>query len=166
MLVQAWTRDRGPGLVYAATDASTDDTLGSQAAGAWRELYREDGTSFYCTADTSARIRCEFAVRAVRVADIGWLTLEFTRCYAGMLTNPVETIELYDWSSGSYPYGSWLTLSSTAAPIGTDTLLSTVVPGDANQYRDVEGTYYLRVTTTDAGPAGLLSADMLRLRVQ
>jgi len=165
-LVQAWTWEGGPGLLYAATDGSTLDTSGSQAFGAWTELYRQDGVNFTCTENSSALIYCEFAVRKVQLRHIQKMSLEFRRDYDGMNASPIETVELYDWSSFSLPYGSWITLSSAAAPTAGFNTLSVNVPGDPNAYRDEEGTFYVRLTTTNAGASGLLKADMLRFRVQ
>jgi hypothetical protein len=165
-LVGSWTWESGPGLLYAATDACTEDTLGSQALGGWSELYRQDGTLFTCTENSSAQIYCEFAVRKVHVRDIRRVTLEFRRDYDGMNAGPVETLELYDWSSFSYPYGSWVTLSSGPAPTSSFQTLTVDLPGDPDVYRDEEGTFYLRLTTTNAGASGLLKVDLLRLRVR
>lgn len=165
-LVQSWTWDDGPGWVYAATDAGTEDTLGSQAAGGWFELHREDLVAFTCTRDASSRITCEFAVRGVHVPDIGRLTLEFRRDYDSMGPTPLETLELYDWSTASYPYGAWVTLSALPAPTSAWQTLELDVPGDPDRYRDGEGTFYLRLTTTGAGASGILRADLLRLRVR
>jgi hypothetical protein len=39
------------------------------------------------------------------------------------------------------------------------------VPGDPNLYRDEEGTFYVRLTTTNPLANGKLKADMLRFRV-
>ena len=165
-VVQSWTWDGGPGLLYAATDGCTEDTSGSQASGGWLELYRQDGVNFTCTEDSSSQIYAEFAVRKVSVDDIGRMTLEFHRDYDGMNASPIETIEMYDWSSYSYPYGSWITLASGAAPTAGFSTLTVDVLGDPNLYRDEEGTFYLRLTTTNASSSGLLKADMLRFRVR
>jgi hypothetical protein len=164
-LVGSWTWEGGPGLLYAATDCGTEDTAGSSASGGWAELYRTDGATFTCTEDSSSLVYCEFAVRKVRVRDIQELMLEFRRDYDGMNASPIETVELYDWSSYSYPYGSWITLSSGAAPTSGFQTLTVTVPGDPDLYRDEEGTFYLRLTTTNASASGLLKADMLGLRV-
>ncbi len=164
-LIESWPWDSGPGLVYAASDAGTEDTLGSSASGGWRELVATDGRLFTCSADALAEITCEFTVRAVRVPDLGRLTLEIRRDYDGMLPGAEETIELYDWSSASYPYGSWVTLANGPAHANWRTLMFDV-PGDPNRYRDLEGTFYLRLRTTGAGPSGLLEAEFLRLRAR
>ena len=81
-------------------------------------------------------------MRKVRVSDIGTMRLEFRRDYDGMNASLIETVELYDWSSFSYPYGSWITLSSGAAPTAGFATLTVTVPGDPNLYRDEEGTFY------------------------
>ncbi len=164
--VQSWIWEGGPGFLYAATDGCTEDTEGSQALGGFLELYRADGVNFTCTENSSSLIYAEFAVRKVRLETLGRLTLEFRRDYDGMLAGATETIELYDWSSYSYPYGSWITLSSVAAPTAGFVTRTVDVPGDPDLYRDEEGTFYLRMTTTNAGASGLLKADMLRLRAR
>jgi hypothetical protein len=163
--VQSWVWEPGPGLLYAASDGCTEDTSGAQAVGGFLQLYREDGNTFNCSEDSGGEIYAEFAVRKVRVPAIGRATLEFRRDYDGLNAGAIETIELYDWSSFSYPYGSWITLSSAPAPTSFATL-TLDVPGDPDAYRDEEGTFYLRLTTTNAGASGLLRADMLRLRVR
>ena len=165
-LVWSFTWYGGPGLLYAATDGCTEDTAGSQALGGWAELYRVDGALFTCTEDSSGQIYSEFTVRKVNVPHLQKLTLEFNRDYDGMNAGATEVIELYDWSSYSYPYGTWTTLSTIAAPTAGFTMLTVNVPGDPNQYRDEEGTFYLRLTTSNAGASGLLKADMLRLRAR
>ena len=165
-LVGSWTWDSGPGLLYAATDGCTEDTSGSQALGGWAQLHRSDGALFTCTEDTSGVIYCEFTVRKVELAHLKRVTLEFTRDYDGMNGGAIETVELYDWSSYSYPYGSWITLASGAPPTAGFATLTAELPGDPNAYRDEEGTFYLRLVTTNAGAAGQLKADALRLRVR
>ena len=164
--VASWTWEPGPGLLYAATDAGTDDNTGAQASGAWNELYRQDGVTFTCTDDNASSIACQFSVRKVNVPDLARLTLEFRRDYDGMSGGAVETVEIYDWSSFSYPYGNWVVVSSGAAPTSSFQTLVVDVPGDPNDYRDPEGTLYLRVTTSNATSSGLLKADMLRLRAR
>lgn len=165
-LVASWTWEPGPGLLYAASDAGTDDGTGAQASGAWNELYRQDGVNFTCTDDNASSIACQFSVRKVNVRDLTRLTLEFRRDYDGMSGGPIETVEIYDWSSFSYPYGNWVIVSSAAAPTSGFQTLVVDIPGDPNAYRDPEGTLYLRVTTGNATSSGLLKADMLRLRAR
>lgn len=156
----------GPGLVYAATDACAADSTTSFATGGnWSNLREVDGAFFQCLDDGAGTIVAEFALRKVNADDFTSATLEFRRDYDGMSGGAIETIELYDWTTLSYPYGSWLTLSSTTAPATYQTL-TVALPANPAQYRDYLGTYYLRVTAGNATSSGALMADMLRLRVQ
>src|SRR5262249_19388178 len=108
-------------------------------------------------------VYAELAVRKVLVADPSQLELELTRSYVGC-TGGTETVELYDWSTWSYPYGSFIAVAST--PItGTGTQsLSIPVSGDPARFLDGEGTAYLRITATNAVAGAELRADGLRLR--
>ena len=158
--------DAGPGLLYAATDACAADSTTSFATGGnWTQLHRTDGAFYQCLDNGGGSIVSEFSVRKVNTDDFTSATLEFRRDYDGLAGGAIETIELYDWTTLSYPYGSWLTLSSGAAPTTYQTL-SVALPANPALYRDYLGTYYLRVTTTNATASGALMADMLRLRVQ
>jgi len=165
-LVSSFSWEAGPGLLYAATDGSVADTTsGAAASGNWHQLYRQDGLNFTATDDGAGTIVAEFAVRAVNPPALNTVTLEFRRDYDGLGGGPLETVELYDWTTDSYPYGSWITLSSAAAPTAGFSTLSVSLPANPGAYRDYLGTYYLRVTTSSAGASGVLKADLLRLRV-
>jgi hypothetical protein len=163
--VASWVWDDGPGWVFGATDASTDNVLGGTLSGAWPELYRSDGVSMTCTRNALARVSCSFAVRGVRALEIARMTLEFRRDYDGMDPGALETLEIYDWSSASHPYGTWVTLATSAAPLTWKTLVLDL-PGDPDRFVDPEGSFYLRLSAEDAGPSGILKADSLRLRMR
>ena len=149
---------------YAATDGSTPSSS-AQSAGAFNELYRTDGALFLCTEDPNGIVTAEFSVRKINLPHLEEARLEFHRDYDGLFGGPLEKIEVYDWSSFSYPYGSWVTLRNAAAP-NTFQTFTADLPGDPNDYRDPEGTIYVRVSATPAGPNAMLRADMLRLRVR
>lgn len=158
--------DAGPGLLYGATDACAEDSTSAFATGGnWTNLHRTDGASYQCLDNGAGSIVSEFSVRKVNADDFTSATLEFRRDYDGMSGGAIETVELYDWTTLSYPYGTWITLSSTAAP-ATDQTLTVALPANPAQYRDYLGTYYLRVTASNATVNGALMVDMLRLRLQ
>jgi len=158
--------DAGPGLLYAATDACAADSTTSFASGGnWTQLHRQDGAFFQCLDNGGGAIVAEFSIRKVNTDDFTGATLEFRRDYDGLSGGAIETVELYDWTTQSYPYGSWITLSSTAAP-STYQTLSVALPANPAQFRDYLGTYYLRVTASNATSTGALMADVMRLRVQ
>jgi subtilisin family serine protease len=152
----------GPGLVYAPTDAGTFSAI---VTGGWNELANVDGSFMTCTDNGSGQIYVELPVRKVRPHAPKAITLEFTRSYAGC-TGGTETIQVYDWSTWSYPYGSWLTLSSRAI---TGTQVETVVAPitlNPSHYMDDSGTMYFIVSTSGAAAGALLSADAFRVRVE
>jgi thermitase len=152
----------GPGLVYAPTDAGT---YSATVVGGFGELANPDGNSLTCDDNGSGAIYVELPVRKVRPRNPTSITLEFTRSYADC-NGGTETIQVYDWSTWSYPYGSWLTLSSRAI---TSSALETVVAPitvDPSHYMDDEGTMYFTVSVSGAGSNGLLSADAFRVRVR
>jgi len=158
--------EAGPGLLYAATDACAADSTTSFATGGnWTQLHRQDGAFFQCLDNGAGAIVAEFAIRKVNTDDFTSATLEFRRDYDGMGVGALETVELYDWTTQSYPYGNWITLSSTATP-ASDQTLSVALPANPAQFRDYIGTYYLRVTASNATTSGALMADLMRLRVQ
>lgn len=96
-----------------------------------------------------------------RVRPNATMSIRLQRSYSPG-TAGVETIQIYDWASGSYPYGNWVTLASGPTP--TVSTLSNLALPDPSRYVDPEGTVYFRLTTTNGLPAGAtLSIDELIL---
>lgn len=154
--------DGGMGWIHAPSDAGTSTFGAAQAVGGFRELYRVDGQHFTCT-QSGGVIEAQFALRHVAAPVLGAMRLEFTRKYSGV--SGAESVAFYDWSTASYPYGSWATVLTT--PVSGGGTLATFTPLGPNPERflDDEGTLYVTVTTTGAGAAALLSVDALRVRV-
>jgi hypothetical protein len=152
----------GPGLVYAPTDAGT---FNATVTGGFAELANVDRSFLTCNDDGNGSIYLQLPVRKIRPLDPQSLTVEFTRAYAHC-NGGTETISVYDWSTWSYPYGSWLTLSSR--PITGHALEKVVAPitVDAPHYLDGEGTMYVVVSVSGAGANGMMYADAFRVRVQ
>jgi hypothetical protein len=75
-----------------------------------------------------------------------------------------ETIQLYDWSSASYPYGSFVTLSAGPVPL---TMTTSIFPlANPGRFIDPEGVVYLRILTSDDLPSTAeLRLDMAHLAV-
>jgi hypothetical protein len=75
-----------------------------------------------------------------------------------------ETIQLYDWSSNSYPYGSFVTLSSGPVPVTMTT--SVFELANPSRFIDPEGTVYLRILTSEDLPNGTeLRVDQAHIAV-
>lgn len=89
------------------------------------------------------------------------LKLIVRRQYTGT-TLGTETLQLYDWTSASYPYGSFVNIASTAAP-STMTTGTWTVPNPA-KYSDFDGTVYFQlVTSTDFSSDAQLKLDQVLL---
>ncbi len=155
--------DAGQGFAFAPSDANTSGGGNPLTTGGFNELYRNDGAKFTCTRRDDGTIVVNFAIRKVFAPSLSPMRVEFTRNYDD--TNGVETIQLYDWSTWSFPYGNFVTVATT--PIsGTSTVSTTsIVAPNPARFVDDEGTMYMVLTTTGCGPSGKLNADCLRVRV-
>lgn len=72
-----------------------------------------------------------------------------------------ETIQVYNWSSASYPYGNWTTL--TTGPLPLTTTETTLTINNARDHVDPEGTMYIRVQGTGMDANSSLRVDRLNL---
>jgi len=156
--------ERASGLLFSATDAGSSS--GGDVLGAFPELYRNDGVELTCTRNSFSEVYVEYVVRGISTGDFSQMLVQYSRAYTDV-GGGTETIEVYDWSSGSFPNGSWVTLD-TRTILGSPTMedLVLAVPGDPTRIVDETGTVYLRVTATGAAPTGSVSVDRLRLLVR
>ena len=81
-------------------------------------------------------------------------------------TSGTESIELYDWSTWSFPYGQFVNINNTAATSGAP--YDSVIPLPANpaRFRDGEGTMYMRIWVSGAGSGARLELDELGVIVR
>jgi hypothetical protein len=110
-------------------------------------------------------VQAQFAVRRITVPAVNDLVVQFSRSYADC-NGGTETVELYDWSTWSYPYGTWVVLSTRSITSTATEHLTLTVPGPDDRFLDDTGTLYLRVRTTGAGASGQLNADRMRVIVR
>jgi hypothetical protein len=156
--------DGGLGMTYAPTDASTKGP-GASASGGFFQLFRTDGQFFTCTESDDNEILVLMPIRKVKWANPRRIDGSFRRSYAGN-NGGVETIEIYDWSTASYPYGSFVTVSTqNIASSGAQTINFSITT-NPGRFIDPEGTVYVRVTTTAPGASASLSADSFRLTLK
>jgi subtilisin family serine protease len=155
-----WIDERG--LVYVPSDLGNSN---AHVVGGFDEIARVDGRCVTCDAQSGA-IALDIPVRKVWPLDPQAITLEFTRAYSHC-HGATETIYLYDWSTWSYPYGSWLTLSSRTIPAGggMETVVAPV-PANPSHYIDDSGTMLFVLQVSGTGGAGSLRADSFRVRVE
>jgi hypothetical protein len=91
------------------------------------------------------------------------LQLVLRRQFVGT-TVGTETVQLYDWSSDSYPYGDFVTLSSGPVPQSMTTSVFELT--NPSRFIDPEGTMYLRILTSDDLPNGTeLRVDQAHIAV-
>lgn len=147
---------------YAPSDAST---LGALCLGGFFQLYRNDGNFLECTRrEEDGIIYLEIPVRKVNTSRIKGLEIEFTRKYVN--TNGTEYIELYDWSTWSYPYGSFVTIASTPVNSSEISTVKVNLANNPQRFFDDEGTLYFRVITYGAKANAKIFADSFRVKVK
>jgi hypothetical protein len=156
------TWEPGPGLVYAPTDVGT---YGGVVRGAFADIYRVDGRTLVVTDNGGGAIYCEMPVRKAAPRKPSKITVDFTRAYHHC-TGGTETLYLYDWSTWSYPYGSFVPLwSRSILGPGMKTVSATITV-NPDHYLDDEGTLYFVLSTSGAAPHARLEADALRVRLE
>ncbi|HXH62128.1 MAG TPA: S8 family peptidase [Fimbriimonadaceae bacterium] len=148
-------------LVLPLIDASTPGG-GATSSGGFIEALNRDNLIVQTTRRTDGTIILQGTFMKVKPG-ISY-DLHLRHQYTGT-TVGTESIQLYDWSSASYPYGNFVTVYSGPVP----TVMSNyVVPvTDPDRFIDFEGTVYLRiVTSNDLDTGAELHVDMANLCVR
>lgn len=124
--------------------------------GGFFETVVDDGSVMTCQRDGDSNIVLAGTFRKVTPNTITQLRVR--RGYAA--NGGTEYLQLYDWTTASFPYGSWDTLwqgTASAAPTTT-----TVAVPNLAKYIDFEGTVYFRLVVI--GAAGQANVDSVRLQ--
>lgn len=129
---------------------------GAGTTGGFDETLRADNVNATCTRRSDGVIRLDTVFR--RVVSFGNpMRLTLKRHFTGS-TVGTEKVWIYNWSTASYPYGSWTQLSSRGLPQTSTT--STLTVSEPWKYIDPEGTVYLRVeTSNDVASGAVLNLD-------
>lgn len=91
------------------------------------------------------------------------MKMVYRRLYEGTVVG-TETVEIYDWSTASYPYGTWATVYSGSVATAMSTV-TVSLPGDARRFLDVDGNMYVRIRSSNTIAAGtVLWVDQLHLK--
>lgn len=88
------------------------------------------------------------------------LTLTLTRDYQGG-TDGTEVIKVYNWSTASYPYGTFNTLSTLPVSAASGTITLALPP--AGQVPDVDQTVYVVIETSGTAAGTSLRVDQAKL---
>lgn len=145
------------GRTYALIEGSSP---GATVTGGFLETLNPDGSSMTCSRTGDGYISLQATFR--RVTPKSSMKLTLRRRFTGTSVG-TETIYLYDWSSASYPYGSFVAVGSQAVPTSMTTTVFDVP--NAGRFVDPEGTVYLAVATSNDLPEGaMLELDQASLR--
>lgn len=143
---------------WPLAEASTPEG-GASLVGGFAESLAADGRTINVTRRADGRIVVHGTFRRVSGAEN--LKLVVRSAYAGTATG-TEEVQLYDWSSASYPYGAFVTLGSGDLP--TTPTTKTYTAGPMAKYCDDEGTVYFRIVTSDNLASGAtLALDQVLL---
>ena len=147
-----------PNVPYICNPLVEASAPNSSVTGNFYSTLVTDGTTMDCTDDGQGGILMQGTFRLVKANSKK--TLYIRRSY--LLSGGLEDIQLYDWSSNSYPYGNWVTVS-TASPSVTATDTTISVP-DIARYIDLEGTVYVRIVASSVPVGDALKVDALRIQ--
>ncbi|MBX7132478.1 MAG: S8 family serine peptidase [Fimbriimonadaceae bacterium] len=146
---------------YGAVEAGTKGA--NLTEGNYLRMINADNIFATCTARGDGRIYLQSTFRLVRATPasaVNGSSLTIRRRYRNA-AGATERIYLYDWSSGSFPYGNFIQINSQAAPsaMTTSTFNLTNLP----RFIDFEGTVYAFVETTGVTGDSTLELDQLVL---
>ena len=155
VVVKSYSRFSTNGTTYAMVEASAKG--GGWVTGGFTETARADSINMVCTPQSDGVIRLDGTFRKVVTPGAG-MRLQIRRNYTST-SGGTERIYLYDWSSGSFPYGSFTLLSTL--PITTTPGTNLINVPQPWRYLDEDGTMYLRIDTTDTSANSVLNLDQV-----
>lgn len=136
-------------------------TAGARVSGGFTELRRADNIALIAKArDDNGSLVLYLLVRGLdKQRARNALQLTYRRYGQNIPTNVVERLEIYNFDTGSYPYGSFTTVFS--APVPRSYLTSVASLPNPAQYISYEGDLFLRIVIEGAGADGRLLIDQL-----
>jgi len=133
---------------------------GAQMSGGYAELLEADGRTLVARprSDNNGKtIELKLLVRGLDKQTVSSIACEYLRQYAGVVNNPLESILIYDFGSGSYPYGNWVKVFSAQAGNHAGQTLTFNLPAPASRWVSYEGDLFVRiVVNTGSADASLL----------
>lgn len=136
-------------------------TAGASVSGGFAELRQADGIALVAKArDDNGNLVLYMLVRGLdKQRTQGALRFTYRRRGQNMPTNTTERLEIYNFDTGSYPYGAFTTALS--APVLTTYLSSSFSLSNPAQYISYEGDLFLRIVIEGAGSSAQLLIDQL-----
>ncbi len=118
----------------------------------------DDGKTMVATRDSNGNIILEGTFR--KVLANATMQLRVNRFFT--MPGGSENIQLYDWSSASYPYGNWVDVSVLST--STTPSMTLINVPDIARYIDFEGTVYVRIVGSNLPAGDTLEIDSMRLQ--
>ncbi|GIV05585.1 MAG: hypothetical protein KatS3mg016_1160 [Fimbriimonadales bacterium] len=136
-------------------------TAGASVSGGFADLRQADGVALVAKArDDNGNLVLYLLVRGLdKQRAQSTLRLTYRRRGQNMPTNITERLELYNFDTGSYPYGAFTTVLSEPVPAAY--VSSTVSLSNPAQYISYEGDLFLRIVIEGAGGSAQLLVDQL-----
>lgn len=157
--VSGIARPKTGNTTYTLIEGCTKN--GGTLTGGFVQTSAQDSTYMTVSRQNDGLIRMEGTLRRLPL-NTNSMTMRIARLYTGTLTGS-ETISVYDWSSGSYPYGNWVTVKTTN-PIPRANTLGFITLPNSSRFVDPEGTMYLRIDATGTAVNGRMLLDMVNVR--
>jgi len=136
--------------------------VGASVSGGFNELRAADGQALIADArDDSGDLVLYLLVRGLDKNHIkGTLRLTYRRQGQNLAPSAVEQVQLYNFATGSYPYGEFTTILN-APPPSTYQTVTIALPGNPAQYVSYEGDLFVRILISGAGADGQLWIDQI-----
>ncbi len=137
---------------------------GASVTGGFDELRQADGQALIADArDDSGDLALYLLVRGLDKNRVrGNLRLTYRRKGRNLAPGVTEQVQLYNFASGSYPYGNFTTVLDAPPPLNDYQTITVTLPGNPAQYVSYEGDLFVRVLIPGAGANGQLWIDQMR----
>lgn len=135
---------------------------GAQMSGGYAELLETDGRMLVAQPRTDNRvIELKLLVRGLDKDAVAAIAGEYVRQYEGVTGDAVESILVYDFSSGSYPYGGWVEVFRAPANGHAGETLRFSLPPPASRWVSYEGDLFVRIVVNTGNTDARLRIDRL-----
>lgn len=162
-----WLMVASPGTPFATAPSDVGIVgrygQGAQLSGGYAELLEADGKTLIARprTDNSKTIELKLLVRGLDKNTVSAIAGEYLRRYEGVVNDPVESVQLYDFSSGSYPYGNWVEVFSARANAHGGETLQFSLPAPASRWVSYEGDLFVRIVLNTGSADARLFIDKL-----
>jgi thermitase len=156
----------GPGVRFQAVPSDFSNAIipvggGLSPFGTARDLWFADGQVARFAADYAGQdFDMRILVRGLDKNSISQLSASITRTLGPVGANAGGALQLYDFSTGSYPYGSWATVLTENFTMQTGTVTAEV-GGDVSRFVSYEGDLFVRYRGNLKNSMGYVDVDRL-----